>query len=203
MAAMVMNLVSMNSKDRISMARNQKKIKPEDAIRQSLGTHEADFLVDNENRIFRNLFYGLEMYVPDCYGTDKTVVRQLLGNFGAYANTVFSNDVTVVMLDDRLCDAFESGNADSDTDAVCRTVGEKAASVMILRESKFIEWTICRASKFPDKSTISLLWMYGVKTVFEQHEKPADEVVDASAVNSAESSLGTDRKFTQEQFELF
>ena len=185
------------------MAKNQKKINPEDAIRQSLVTHEADFLVDKESRLHRNLFYGLEMYVPDCYATDKSVVRQLLGNFGAYANTVFSNDVIVVMLDDRLCDAFETGNSDSATEAVCKTVGQKAASVMMLRESMFVEWAIDRVGKFPDKSTISLLEMYAGKSVCKPVEEIADAYMDASGMSSAESSLDTDRKFSQEQFELF
>ena len=159
------------------MAKNQKKINPEDAIRQSLVTHEADFLVDKDSGNHRNLFYGLEMYVPDCYGTDKGVVRQLLGNFGCYANAGFSNDVQTVMLDDRVADSIMSGNLDIDTKSLCKTVGKRADSLMFVRESSFLKWASDRVKMFPDRSSIELLDILCGESVDDVIQKHGDEMM--------------------------
>ena len=45
-----------------------------------------------------NPIYGMEIYVPNRPNKDMSVIRQIIGNYGGYANTEYYDDTNVVML---------------------------------------------------------------------------------------------------------
>lgn len=177
------------------MAKNGKEINPIEAIRNSLVSREGEALFDIESNKLRNPVYGIEMFLPDCYGTDKSIIRQLLGNFGAYASSLFSSDVDAVMVDDRLADKIESGDSDSEINKLCDVVGQSAGTLLFVRESWFIAWSKDRVCKYPDKSSKELLNQIG--------DGENDVVKKVSELSHIESSPVGNIDDSFEQFELF
>ena len=177
------------------MTKNVKEINPIEAIRNSLVSREGESLFDTESKKFRNPIYGIEMFLPDCYGTDKSIIRQLLGNFGAYASSLFSSDVDAVMVDDRIADKIESGDSDSEINKLCDVVGQSAGTLLFVRESWFIAWAKDRVSKSPDKSSKELLNLIG-----DDENNVDKKVSDLSYIESSPIGSIDD---SYEQFELF
>ncbi len=114
-----------------------------------------------------NPIYGMEIYVPNRKNTDMGVLRQIIGNYGGYANTVYFEDTNVVMLSEETLRLLEQGVKDDVISQIEKQYNEGSAKIFNIQftsEPDFISWVKKRLEKFPDESTIALLEKY------EQHK---------------------------------
>ena len=110
-----------------------------------------------------NPIYGMEIYVPDRPDTDMRVLRQIIGNFGGYANTEFFDETNVVMLSAKTLRQLEHGIKDDVIKDIEKQYNESSAmffNIQFTSEPDFIAWVKKRLEKSPDESTIALLKKY-------------------------------------------
>lgn len=110
-----------------------------------------------------NPIYGMEIYVPNRSNTDMGIIRQLIGNFGGYANTEYYDDTNIVMLGASTLAKLEQGIKDEiiiDIENKYNKSNTKIFNVQFTSESDFISWVKARMDIFPDDSTIALLEKY-------------------------------------------
>lgn len=110
-----------------------------------------------------NPIYGMEIYVPDRPDTDMGVIRQMIGNFGGYANTEYYDETNVVMLSEDTLRLLEQGIKDDVITKIEKTYNEsstKMFNIQFTSESDFIAWVKRRMKEYPDESTIALLNKY-------------------------------------------
>ena len=120
------------------------------------GTRCSSPLVYGED----NPIYGMEIYVPNRPNTDMGVLRQIIGNFGGYANTEYFDDTNVIMLSTETLRLLEKGIKDDVIKEIERQYNESSAkmfNIQFTSEPDFISWVKKRVEKFPDVSTIALL----------------------------------------------
>lgn len=107
-----------------------------------------------------NPVYGLEIYVPDRPNSNIGIVRQLIGNFGGYANKEYFDDTNVIMLSDETLQLLEQGIKDEVITHIEKNYNDSSAkffNIQFTSEPDFINWVRKRMEKFPDESTIALL----------------------------------------------
>lgn len=110
-----------------------------------------------------NQIYGLEIYVPNRPNTDMGIIRQLIGNYGGYANPEYYDDTNVIMLSDETLKLLEQGIKDDVITQIenhYNTSPAKMFNIQFTRESDFISWVKRRLEKYPDDSTIALMEKY-------------------------------------------
>ena len=110
-----------------------------------------------------NPIYGLEIFVPNRPNKDMGIIRQLIGNFGGYANPEYYDDTNVVMLSDETLRLLEQGVKDDIIIQIENQYNKSSAKMFNIQftcESDFISWVKKRLEKFPDESTIALLEKY-------------------------------------------
>lgn len=110
-----------------------------------------------------NPVYGLEIYVPSRPNTDMGVIRQLIGNFGGYANAEYYDDTNVVMLGDSTLEKLKQGIKDEiilDIENKYNKSNTKMFNIQFTSEYDFINWVKTRMEQFPDESTLALLKEY-------------------------------------------
>lgn len=110
-----------------------------------------------------NPIYGLEIFVPNRPNRDMGIIRQLIGNFGGYANPEYYDDTNVVMLSDETLRLLEQGVKDDIIIQIENQYNESSAKMFDIQftcESDFISWVKKRLEKYPDESTIALLEKY-------------------------------------------
>lgn len=110
-----------------------------------------------------NPIYGMEIYVPNRPDTDMGVIRQLIGNFGGYANSEYYDDTNIVMLGDSTLAKLEQGIKDDiiiDIEKKYNKSNAKIFNVQFSSESDFINWVKKRMKENPDESTLRLLEVY-------------------------------------------
>ena len=110
-----------------------------------------------------NPIYGLEIYIPSRPGVDMSLIRQIIGNFGGYANTEYNDETNVVMLSEESLTLLKQGVKDNVIKQIEAQYNESDAKVFNIQftcESEFISWVKSRLEKFPDTGTISLLERY-------------------------------------------
>lgn len=113
-----------------------------------------------------NPIYGMEIFVPNRSNTDMGIIRQLIGNFGGYANADYYDDTNVVMLGDSTLEKLKEGIKDDvivDIENKYNKSNTKMFNVQFTSESDFIIWVKARMAKYPDKNTIALLEQYNKK----------------------------------------
>jgi hypothetical protein len=91
------------------------------------------------------------------------IIRQLIGNFGGYANPEYYDDTNVVMLSDETLSLLEQGVKDDIIIQIENQYNESSAKMFDIQftcESDFISWVKKRLEKYPDESTIALLEKY-------------------------------------------
>ncbi len=119
-----------------------------------------------------NPIYGMEIYVPNRANTDMGVIRQLIGNFGGYANAEYFDDTNVVMLNEETLHLLEQGKKDNviaHIEAQYNMSSQKMFNIQFTSEPDFISWVKKRMEKYPDESTITLLNKYlGEKGINKQ-----------------------------------
>ena len=110
-----------------------------------------------------NSIYGLEIYVPNRPNVDMSIIRQLIGNFGGYANADYYDDTNVVMLGDSTLKNLEQGIKDEiilSIESHYNKSNTKMFNIQFTSESDFINWVKVRMEKYPDESTLKLLDAY-------------------------------------------
>jgi hypothetical protein len=107
--------------------------------------------------------YGLEIFVPNRPNTDMSIIRQLIGNLGGYANAEYFDDTNVVMLGDSTLKNLEQGIKDEVIlmiESQYNKSSTKMFNIQFTSESDFITWVKARMEKYPDESTLRLLEAY-------------------------------------------
>lgn len=123
------------------------------------GTRCSSPLVYDEN----NPVYGKEIFVPNRPNRDMGILRQIIGNYGGYANTQYFDETNVVMLSKETLRLLEQGIKD---DVIIRIEKDyndspvKMFNVQFTSEPDFISWVQKRLKRFPDDSTMKLLNIY-------------------------------------------
>lgn len=110
-----------------------------------------------------NSIYGLEIYVSNRPNVDMSIIRQLIGNFGGYANADYYDDTNVVMLGDSTLKNLEQGIKDEiilSIESHYNKSNTKMFNIQFTSESDFINWVKVRMEKYPDESTLKLLDAY-------------------------------------------
>lgn len=110
-----------------------------------------------------NPIYGMEIYVPNRPDTDMGTIRQLIGNFGGYANTEYYDDTNIVMLSDSTLEKLKQGTKDEiilDIESKYNKSYTKMFNIQFTSERDFINWVKARMEKYPDESTMALLEKY-------------------------------------------
>lgn len=111
----------------------------------------------------KNPIYGLEIYVPEIPGVDMNTFRQIIGNFGGYANTEFYDDTRVVLLPDESLRHLQEGISDKVLNHIENAYNNSSAlqfNVQFTSESEFINWAKDRVAKIGDNVTKKLLDNY-------------------------------------------
>ena len=110
-----------------------------------------------------NPIYGLEIYVPQRPNADMGVIRQLIGNFGGYANPDYYDDTNVIMLSEETLRLLEQGIKDDVITLIEKQYNQsstKMFNIQFTSEPDFISWVKKRMEKYPDESTMTLLKQY-------------------------------------------
>ena len=110
-----------------------------------------------------NPISGMEIYVPNRPDTDMDIIRQLIGNFGGYANKEYFDDTNVIMLSEETLRQLEQGIKDKVITDIEKHYNESSAkmfNIQFTSEPDFIYWVKKRLEKYPDESTIALLDKY-------------------------------------------
>ena len=105
----------------------------------------------------------LEIYVPTLPDADMDVFRQIIGNFGGYANAEYFDETNIVMLGDSTLAKLQQGIEDEiilGIEQKYNSSGSKIFNVQFTCESDFIRWVQARLEHFPDESTKVLLEKY-------------------------------------------
>ena len=110
-----------------------------------------------------NPIYGMEIYVPNRPNTDMGVIRQIIGNFGGYANAEYFDDTNVIMLSEDTLDKLKQGIKDdviTQIETQYNNGSTRMFNIQFTSEPDFIAWVKKRMEKYPDESTLSLLAQY-------------------------------------------
>lgn len=110
-----------------------------------------------------NPIYGMEIYVPNRSNVDTNIIRQIIGNFGGYANAEYFDDTNVIMLSEETLRLLEQGIKDDVIMQIESQYNQSSAmmfNIQFTSEPDFILWVKKRLKKFPDESTIALLEKY-------------------------------------------
>ena len=110
-----------------------------------------------------NPIYGLEIYVPNKINTDMSILRQIIGNFGGYANPEYYDDTNVIMLSAQTLNLLKQGIKDDVILKIEEQYNRSTAKIFNIQftsEPDFIRWVKQRIEIYPDKSTLKLLEIY-------------------------------------------
>lgn len=110
-----------------------------------------------------NPIYGMEIFVPNRPNADMGIIRQLIGNFGGYANTDYYDDTNIIMLSGETLGLLEQGIKDDvikQIETQYNQSSTKMFNIQFTSEPDFISWVKKRMEKFPDESTMELLKKY-------------------------------------------
>ena len=110
-----------------------------------------------------NPIYGMEIYVPNRPNTDMGTIRQLIGNYGGYANAEYFDETNVIMLGEDTLQSLEQGIKDDvikHIEAQYNKSSAKMFNIQFTSEPDFLSWVRNRIEKFPDESTMKLLEQY-------------------------------------------
>lgn len=110
-----------------------------------------------------NPLYGKEIYVPNKPKEDMSILRQIIGNFGGYANTRNFDDTNVIMLSNETLQLLKQGIKDDvilDIEDSYNKSNAKMFNIQFTSERDFILWVKDRMEKYADESTMALLNKY-------------------------------------------
>lgn len=110
-----------------------------------------------------NPIYGMEIFVPNRPDTDMGILRQIIGNFGGYANVEYFDETNVIMLSAKTLQLLEQGVKDEVITEIERQYNASSANFFncqFTSEPEFINWVKQRLERFPDRSSLALLKRY-------------------------------------------
>lgn len=110
-----------------------------------------------------NPIYGMEIFVPNRPDTNMGILRQIIGNFGGYANTEFFVETNVIMLSAKTLQLLKQGVKDEVITEIERQYNTSTANFFnsqFTSEPDFINWVRQRMKIFPEESTLKLLEIY-------------------------------------------
>ena len=105
----------------------------------------------------------MEIYIPNNPNKDMGVLRQLIGNFGGYANTEYLEETNVIMLSRESLMTLEKGEKDDVITSIeeqYNNSSSKMFNIQFTSEPDFINWVKKRLEKYPDESTKTLIGYY-------------------------------------------
>ena len=88
------------------------------------------------------------------------IIRQLIGNFGGYANPEYYDDTNVIMLSEDTLRLLKQGVKDDVITQIENHYNKSTAkmfNIQFTSEADFVSWVRRRMENFPDESTIELL----------------------------------------------
>ena len=91
------------------------------------------------------------------------IIRQLIGNFGGFANKEYFDDTNVIMLSEETLRLLEQGSKDEVIIEIEKHYNESSTKIFNIQftsEPDFINWVKKRMEKYPDESTIALIEKY-------------------------------------------
>lgn len=103
--------------------------------------------------------YGLEIFVPEYPGFPTGVMRQLIGNFGGYANAQLYDNTSLIMVSDETVDNMQNRVKDEVISYIEKEYehsSSKSFDMQFTCYSDFLAWVHTRLEKCPDPSSQKL-----------------------------------------------
>lgn len=108
-----------------------------------------------------NYFYGKEVFFTSGLKTNKSILFQMIGNLGAFANDYqLDNSINVFIISDKFFTQMEIGKKDDILillEKKLNSKGQPFKDLLIITESVLIEFVKNRTSYYQDKTTQELI----------------------------------------------
>lgn len=108
-----------------------------------------------------NYFYGKEVFFTTGLKTNRSILFQMIGNLGAFANDYqLDNSINVFIISDKFFDQMKIGKRDEILlllEKKINSKGQPFKDLLIITESVLIEFVISRTSYYQDKITQELI----------------------------------------------
>ena len=108
-----------------------------------------------------NYFYGKEVFFTTGFSKDKSILFQILGNLGAFANDYeLDNSINVFVVGNSILESLEKGLKDKILETLetkLNSKGQVFKDLIILTESTLIGFVNKRTSFYSDTATQELL----------------------------------------------
>lgn len=101
-----------------------------------------------------------EIYVPDINGINVSALRQIIGNFGGYANSYYDENTDIVLLGNQTIDKWRNGIKDDvilGLEDMYNNGPSKTFNIQFSCELDLMKWVAYRLERCPDPSTIKLV----------------------------------------------
>jgi hypothetical protein len=124
-----------------------------------------DYLLKDQKFILEeaplNYFYGKEVFFTSGFSKDKSILFQILGNLGAYADDYeLDNSINVFVVSNSILELLGKGSKDKILDTLETKLNSKGQSfkdLIIITESTLIGFVNKRTSFYSDRATQELL----------------------------------------------
>lgn len=124
-----------------------------------------DFLLKDQKFMLEeaplNYFYGKEVFFTDGFSKDKSILFQILGNLGAYANDFdLDNSINVFVVSNVILESLEKGVKDKILETLetkLNSKGQPFKDLITITESTLIGFVNKRTSFYSDRATQELL----------------------------------------------
>jgi len=124
-----------------------------------------DYLLKDQKFILEeaplNYFYGKEVFFTSGFSKNKSILFQILGNLGAYANDYeLDNSINVFVVSDSILESLGTGSKDNILETLetkLNSKGQPLKDLIIITEPTLIDFVNKRASFYSDRVTQELL----------------------------------------------
>jgi hypothetical protein len=125
-----------------------------------------DYLLKDQKFILEeaplNYFYGKEVFFTSGFSKDKSILFQILGNLGAFANDYeLDNSINVFVVSNIILESLAKGSKDNILDTLetkLNSKGQPFKDLIIITESTLIGFAEKRTSFYSDRTTQELLY---------------------------------------------
>jgi hypothetical protein len=108
-----------------------------------------------------NYFYGKEVFFTSGFSKNKSILFQILGNLGAYANDYeLDNSINVFVVSNAILESLERGLKDNILEILetkLNSKGQPLKDILIITESALVGFVNRRSSIYSDGATQKLL----------------------------------------------
>jgi hypothetical protein len=124
-----------------------------------------DYLLKDQNFLIEeaplNYFYGKEVFFTSGFSKNKSILFQILGNLGAYANDYeLDNSINVFVVSNSILESLEKGLKDKILETLetkLNSKGQPFKDLITITESSLIGFVEKRTSFYGDTATQELL----------------------------------------------